>query len=117
MRAQDSLIEVTALEAVLQSFADERDWNQFHSPKNIVMALAAEVGELVEIFQWLTEDQSRTVANDPRTARAVRHELADVAIYLIRLSSILQVNLNEAITSKIQINSRKYPVGDSTPHR
>src|SRR3546814_17737601 len=85
------LIDLKPLEAVLQKFADERDWNQFHAPKNLAMALTGEVGELVEIFQWLTEAESRRVAQDPRTARAVRAELADVMLYLVRLSLELGV--------------------------
>lgn len=111
------LIDTEALEVALQTFADERDWNQFHSPKNLAMALTGEVGELVEIFQWLTEEQSREVADAPETARAVRDELADVALYLIRLCSVLGVDLDEAITHKMGTNGRKYPAGDSTPHR
>lgn len=109
MPKQTPLIDTSALETALQAFADERDWNRFHSPKNLAMALTGEVGELVEIFQWLTEEQSRTVADDPATARAVRDELADVALYLIRLCSVLKVDLNEAITQKMQANSKKYP--------
>jgi len=83
------LIDVIALEAALQKFADERDWQQYHSPKNLAMALTVEVGELVEVFQWLTEEQSKVVAVNPKTARAVRDELADVLLYLVRLSSLL----------------------------
>ena len=111
------LIDVAALEAALQQFADERDWNQYHSPKNLAMALTGEVGELVEIFQWLTEEQSKAVAQDPRTARAVRDELADVLLFLVRLSSVLGVDLNEAVTHKLESNAQKYPSGDSTPKR
>lgn len=117
MTNETQLINVTALEAALQTFADERDWNQFHSPKNLAMALTAEVGELVEIFQWLTEEQSTKVANNPHTSRHIRDELADVALYLVRLSSVLGIDLNEAITHKIRANEEKYPAGDSTPHR
>lgn len=106
------LINVSKLEAALQQFADERDWNQFHSPKNLAMALTGEVGELVEIFQWLTEDQSRLVASNTDTARAVRDEIADVLLYLVRLSSVLGVDLNEAVTHKLQSNAMKYPAGD-----
>jgi len=111
------LVDLTALEAALQQFADERDWNPYHSPKNLAMALTGEVGELVELFQWLTEEQSRSVASTPATARAVRDELADVLLYLVRLSSVLGVDLNEAVTHKLQANARKYPAGDSTPSR
>jgi len=105
------LVDLTALEAALQQFADERDWNPYHSPKNLAMALTGEVGELVELFQWLTEEQSRSVASTPATARAVRDELADVLLYLVRLSSVLGVDLNEAVTHKLQANARKYPAG------
>ncbi|CAP44805.1 nucleotide pyrophosphohydrolase [Bordetella petrii] len=115
MDATDRLIDLKPLEAVLQKFADERDWNQFHSPKNLAMALTGEVGELVEIFQWLTEDASRRVAQDARTARAVRDELADVMLYLVRLAMELGVDMNEAIAHKIEVNRQKYPVGDALP--
>lgn len=104
------LIDTRRLEAALAQFADERDWNRFHSPKNLAMALSGEVGELIEIFQWLTEGQSFTVADSEATGRAVRDELADVLLYLVRLSSVLQVDLNEAVVHKLQANARKYPV-------
>jgi dCTP diphosphatase len=103
------LIDVSGLEAALQRFADERDWHQYHSPKNLAMALTGEVGELVELFQWLTEEQSKTVAQESHSARAVRDELADVLLYLVRLSSVLGVDLNEAVTHKLLTNARKYP--------
>lgn len=108
------LIDVAALEVALQKFADERDWQQYHSPKNLAMALTGEVGELVELFQWLTEEQSKTVALDPKTARPVRDELADVLLYLVRLSSVLQIDLNEAVSAKLASNGLKYPAGNST---
>jgi dCTP diphosphatase len=108
------LLDVSVLEAALQQFADERDWNRYHSPKNLAMAMTGEVGELVELFQWTTEEQSRSVATNPETARAVRDELADVLLYLVRLSSVLGVDLNEAVTDKIRRNALKYPpLGES----
>ena len=113
--ASSQLIDVSALEAALQKFADERDWNQYHSPKNLAMALTGEVGELVELFQWLTEDQSRSLAQDRATARAVRDELADVLLYLVRLSAVLGVDLNEAVEQKLALNAEKYPAGGSKP--
>jgi|SRR5579871_470640 len=103
------LVDVSPLEQTLQRFASERGWDQYHSPKNLAMALTGEVGELVEIFQWLTEDESRTVAQNPATSRAVRDELADVLIYLVELSSTLGVDLNEAVNSKLADNARRYP--------
>lgn len=117
MSTEHRLIDVAALEAALQKFADERDWQQYHSPKNLAMALTGEVGELVEIFQWVTEEQSKKVALDPQTARAVRDEIADVLLFLVRLTSVLGVDLNEAVAHKLASNARKYPAGDSTPKR
>lgn len=105
------LVDVARLDAALQAFAAERDWLRFHSPKNLAMALTGEVGELVEIFQWMTEDESRAVGCDPRTASAVRDELADVCIYLVRLAGVLGVDLNEAVTRKIEVNRGRFPAG------
>ncbi len=105
----DRLIDTTKLEAALQEFADARDWQQFHSPKNLAMALTGEVGELVELFQWLTEEQSRTVATDPKTANAVRDELTDVLLYTVRLASVLKVDLNAAVIDKLKANAASPP--------
>ena len=91
----------------LQAFALERDWDQFHSPKNLAMALVAEAGELVEHFQWLTEEQSRRVEGD-KLAK-VEEELADVLIYLVRLADKLNVDLFAAAHKKIERNAQKYP--------
>lgn len=109
-RKQEVLINVSALSVALAGFARERDWDQFHSPKNLVMALSAEVGELTEVFQWLSEDASKNVGDDSLTTEAVRDELADVAMYLVRLASVLGVDLNDAVTQKLKKNSEKYPV-------
>lgn len=105
-----SLIDVTGAVHALRQFAQEREWQQFHSPKNLVMALSGEVGELTEIFQWMTEAGSHSAASNPKTASAVRDELADVALYLIRLADVLDVDLNAAIASKLASNAAKYPV-------
>jgi dCTP diphosphatase len=107
------LIDVSKLETALQTFADERDWQQFHTPKNLAMALTGEVGELVELFQWLTPEQSGAVAADPKTAQAVRDELADVLLYTVRLASVLKVDLDSAVRDKLKANAAKYPVGKS----
>ena len=102
--------EMTRLTQKLRDFADERDWNQFHDPKNLSMALVVEAGELVEIFQWLTSEQATSIMGDPKKAGAVKEELADVYGYLLRLADILGVSLNEALESKIEVNTEKYPV-------
>lgn len=83
-----SLVDVGQLAAALERFAAERNWAQFHSPKNLVMALTGEVGELSEIFQWMDEEQSKDAARHPDTAQAVQDELADVLMYLVRLASV-----------------------------
>ena len=88
-------------------FAAERDWEQFHSPKNLSMALIAEAAELVEHFQWLTEGQSRTLPASKR--RAVADELADVLIYLVRTADALDIDLIAAAKSKIARNEQRYP--------
>ncbi|QXI27847.1 nucleotide pyrophosphohydrolase [Pseudomonas vanderleydeniana] len=108
--ASTQLIDTTRLAQALEKFASDRNWAQFHSPKNLVMALSGEVGELTEIFQWLTEDASRTAARTPETAQAVEEELADVLMYLVRLASVLGVDLNAAAQRKLQLNGEKYPV-------
>ena len=104
------LINVSALAVALEAFAVERDWEQFHSPKNLVMALTGEVGELAEVFQWMTEEASKGASTDPRTAQSVKDELADVLLYLVRLSSVLGVDLDAAVRDKLETNRLKYPV-------
>lgn len=91
----------------LRDFAAERDWDQFHSPKNLAMALSAEAGELVENFQWLTEEQSRTPA--PETLAAASEEIADVLLYLVRLADKLGIDPVAAADAKLIANARKYP--------
>jgi len=104
------LVDVSRLTEELEHFANERNWAQFHSPKNLAMALSGEVGELTEIFQWMSEDASKEAARNPETAQSVKDELADVLMYLVRLASVLGVDLNAATQQKLQINNEKYPV-------
>lgn len=107
------LVDVSALTEQLNAFASERDWAQFHSPKNLAMALTGEVGELVEIFQWMTEDDSRRAAAEPERAQAIGAEMADVLFYLVRMADMLGIDLNEAAKSKLALNARKYPADQS----
>lgn len=102
------LIDTAGLEAELHAFADARDWHQFHTPKNLAMALSVEVAELVEIFQWQTEAQANAVMQSDE-ARHVEQELADIAMYLVRLSTVLGVDLNRAVADKLVMNAQKYP--------
>ncbi|WP_293646705.1 nucleotide pyrophosphohydrolase [Thiolapillus sp.] len=92
----------------LLRFARERDWEQFHSPKNLSMALAGEAGELLEHFQWITEEQSQNLDEDRKEAVAL--EMADIFIYLVRLAERLDINLLDAAWQKIAINEKRYPV-------
>jgi NTP pyrophosphatase (non-canonical NTP hydrolase) len=98
---------IEALAAELRSFATERDWDQFHSPKNLVMALSVEVSELIEHFQWLTEEQSSALP--PKKLQQVREEIGDVLIYLTRLADKLGVDMLEAAAKKLEVNRAKYP--------
>ncbi len=98
---------LTQLRDALREFAAARDWDQFHSPKNLASALSVEAAELLERFQWLTEDQSRRLP--PAELEKVRQEMADVLNYLVRLADKLDVDLLEAARAKIAINEQKYP--------
>lgn len=103
-------MDIQETQKTLKQFAIERDWEQFHSPKNLAMALAVEASELMEIFQWLTEEQSKAATNKEEDRTRVEHELADIQIYLLRLADELSVDLEKVVTDKIQLNAEKYPV-------
>jgi dCTP diphosphatase len=100
-------MDLPALRDALRAFAEERDWDRFHSPKNLAMALAGEAGELLEVFQWRTEEESHAL--DPQALARAREELADILIYLVRLADKLDIDLLCAATDKIATNARKYP--------
>ena len=103
-------INYTLLENKIFKFSDDRDWDQFHSIKNLSMALSVESSELTEIFQWMTEAESNSVADDDVKFPKVKDEIADILIYLIRISSKLNINLEEAVINKMEKNIAKYPV-------
>lgn len=92
----------------LGRFAKDRDWQQFHSPKNLASALVVEAGELLEHFQWLTEEQSRTLSPEKRDAAGA--EMADVLLYLIQLAGALGIDPIAAAQAKLKLNAQKYPV-------
>ena len=104
----DSLHDLTAN---IRKFADERDWEQFHSPKNLSMALIVEAAELVEHFQWLSRKESGALDDEQR--RAVALEMADVLIYLVRMAERLDIDLLEAAGKKMALNAEKYPADRS----
>ncbi|MEU7932437.1 nucleotide pyrophosphohydrolase [Micromonospora echinofusca] len=98
------------LTARLRAFADERDWQQFHTPKNLAMALAGEVGELLAEFQWLTPEQATEVMSDPEAGARVKAEIGDVMVYLTRLADVLDIDLVEAAMTKLDEVAVRYPV-------
>ncbi len=101
------MTDLRDLGSVLQQFAEERDWDQFHTPKNLVMALAVEVAELMEHFQWVEGGESSNLT--AKTLAEVREEIGDVMIYLLRLVDKLGIDPLDAAWDKIEINQRKYP--------
>lgn len=100
-------MDIAKIQHDLAAFAEERDWNQYHSPKNLAMALSVEASELVEHFQWLTEEQS--AESDAGKRAAIASEIADVQIYLLRLADKLGIDIEAAVESKMQENRQKYP--------
>jgi len=100
--------EIEALRLAIRKFAEDRDWDQFHSPKNVASALTVEAAELLEQFQWLTEEQSRNLS--PEQVFKVKDEIADVLIYLVRLADKLDVDLIATAKEKIARNAEKYPI-------
>jgi dCTP diphosphatase len=103
-------VNIEALQEQLRTFASERDWEQFHSPKNLAMALSVEASELLEVFQWQTESQSRGVMHTSE-GEHVREEVADVMIYLLRLADTLDIDLDQAVTAKLAQNAARYDTG------
>ncbi|MFG2109833.1 nucleotide pyrophosphohydrolase [Micromonospora chersina] len=94
----------------VRAFAEDRHWQQFHTPKNLAMALAGEVGELLAEFQWLTPEQATAVMDDPEASARVRAEIGDVMIYLTRLADVLGIDLVEAAVTKLAEVAVRYPV-------
>ena len=101
-------MDISKIQNQLKKFAIERDWEQFHTPKNLSMALSVEASELVEIFQWLRAEES--ISLDKKQTDAIKSEVADIAMYLLRFCSILEIDLEKAIEDKLVKNAEKYPV-------
>lgn len=105
----DSETTIEQLRQLVARFVAERDWGQFHAPKNLAMSLAIEVAELMEHFQWITTEQSRHVGDDPQQRVAIGEELADVLSYTLALANELQLDLSAALEDKMRKNALKYP--------
>ncbi len=112
-KPSEQTLDLGRIYEMQRQFTKERDWDQFHTPKNLAMALSVEASELSEIFQWLDEKQSKAVGSDPKTLKKVKDELADVLFYLCRMSDGLGIDLEAAFWEKMEQNAAKYPVDKS----
>jgi len=120
----DQSTTIAELRDRVRAFVDERDWGQFHSPKNLAMSTAIEAAELMEHFQWLTAEQSRHTVDDPAQREQIADEMADVFCYLLALANQLDIDLSDATRAKLAKNAQKYPpaeyhgrYGPEDPHR
>mgnify|MGYP001500682245 CR=1 FL=1 len=107
----DEQTTVRQLKQIVKQFVDERNWQQFHTPKNISMALAIEASELMEHFQWLTAEESLSLAQDPQKLADVGEELVDVVCYALALANRLELDLSAVFEQKMVKNRLKYPLG------
>lgn len=105
----DAHTTVSQLRELIRRFVDERDWRQFHDPKNLSMSIAIEAAELMEHFQWLRSDQLEAMKDDPEAMRQVREELADILAFAISFANTMGIDITQAVTGKIEKNARKYP--------
>jgi dCTP diphosphatase len=108
----DSETTLAELRRIVRQFVDERDWHQFHTPKNLAMSLTIEAAELMEHFQWLSAEQSRAVAEDEEKLAAVAEELADVLCYVLAMANELNLDVSTAVRDKIAKNALKYPASE-----
>lgn len=109
----DSATTLSELRSIVREFVDERDWRQFHSPKNLSMSLAIEAAELMEHFQWIDAAESRRIGEDPARLAEIRDEVADVLCYLLALANELNLDLAHAVRDKMVKNAAKYPADQS----
>lgn len=109
---RDASTTVAELREIVRQFVDERDWRQFHTPKNLSMSLAIEAAELMEHFQWLTPDESRDLPHNAERLAAVGEELADVICYALALANELGLDVSAALRDKMIKNGRKYPAAE-----
>lgn len=99
---------IDAIKARINQFVEDRDWSQFHSPKNLAMAMIVEAAELVEHFQWMTEQESKNL--DQEKKEQIGQELSDTFVYLLRIAEVCEIDLIDAVNKKIELNEKKYPI-------
>ena len=108
-------MDIEKINDKLRQFAKERNWERYHTPKNLSAALSVEASELVEIFQWLTDDESKAIKFDNKKLEMVKDELADIATYVLRIADVMNIDLENAIWTKLNKTAEKYKPGDNTP--
>jgi dCTP diphosphatase len=108
----DTHTTVAVLRQAVAAFVDARDWQPFHSPKNLSMSIAIEAAELMERFQWLTTEEAQAAVQDPGERAAVADEMADIIIYCLSLSNALELDISSAVLGKLQINEHRYPADE-----
>ena len=106
-------MDIKELNREVDKFVEERNWGQYHIPKNLVMALSGEVGELNECFQWLNDNDIEDVKNSPEKLIPIEHEIADVFIYLVRIANKMGIDIEDAVYKKLELNRLKYPVEEN----
>jgi NTP pyrophosphatase (non-canonical NTP hydrolase) len=109
----NKLIDVEKMITAQRKFTSDRDWDQFHTPKNLAIALSIETSELLEIFQWLNDVESKTIMDDDNKRTMIKEEIADVLYYLIRLADKLEIDIEKEFWSKLSKNEQKYPIDKS----
>ncbi len=108
-------MDMQKIEAIINNFSQQRDWDKFHNPKNLSMALSVEASELLEIFQWLDLEQAENLSAEKK--EHAKQEIADIAVYLIRICMHFDINLEEAIIEKMKLNEKKYPLIDKNGNK
>lgn len=108
-------MDLQNIQNIIKTFSKQRDWDKFHNPKNLAMALSVETSELVEIFQWLDEKQAATLSGNKK--EHLEEEIGDVAVYLLRICMAYDINLEDAIISKMKKNEKKYPLFDENGNK
>jgi len=108
----DERTTIGELKQLVEAFVDERDWHQFHTPKNLAMSLAIETAELMEHFQWIGTEESRVVADDAKLRAAISEELADVVSYALAMANELKIDVADAVRDKMRKNAAKYPADE-----
>ena len=106
-------MDLNQLNKSVDEFVEERNWEKYHTPKNLVMALSGEVGELNECFQWLDDDDIEEIMKSPEKKKPIEHEIADVFIYLVRIANKMGIDIEDAVYKKIELNRLKYPIEEN----